>query len=355
MRKFILFVVIFFLVNLLGMFLFAGKFYYIPQFKTDFYFYSDQSQFQWIYNNTYYYNNNKLELDKEFLYSYSLLPLGYVRYKKVGNEIEFFLPNKQLFWKKPSTAYPYFEPYGQYILTINADRTQVEVMDLNGQVIHKINGIFLVDLDCMPQEKTHYCYFLFSDGKFVIIYQNNKLEFNPEIKKAFFKSFSIKNNQVAFHYYLDSNDYFDTYLIELNKEKPFLKKESSIKSKFFFPYTIPFLFDNNSIIFPHFKETLLIRNDKVYKIFFNEEQNFLKEVHQKSEINFDISYIGDITFYKELFFILKDQQLEIYDHNQNPLFFIPIKNSDLGSFFLYNDKLYIFFEDKGYIEFYFIL
>ncbi|GIX40596.1 MAG: hypothetical protein KatS3mg129_0329 [Leptospiraceae bacterium] len=351
LKKIIIFSITFVISFTIFGFLFSDKYFIIPQFEISFNEYKEQKDFQWIEQYQYYIGNKIINLESNYFYTFSVLPVGYVRYKKVGEEIEFFLPDNQLFWKKKSSAYPYFEPYGKYILTINADRTQIDVLDLNGQFLYQFNGLFLVDLKC---KEDNFCYLLFNDGRFIIFNQKNKFIFNPEIKNAFYKSLSIDGNQIAVHYYLNQNDYFNIYDVNLNSEKPYLKKINQIQSKIVFPYTVSFLFEKDSILIPHFKETILLSNNKIYKIFKNNSLINEVEIHNQNDISIDVSFLGESIKFNNLSFVLKKNVLEIYDANHNYLFELPIKQ-DKGSFFVYQNALYIFLENSGYLKFYFIL
>ncbi len=339
--------IVFIFTATISFFIFTAKYFYIPQLSIRWNDYLQQSDFQWIYQENYFVDKNLIKLDKNYLYTFSLIPKGYVRYNKVGDEIEFFLKDNQLFWKRKSTAYPYFEPYGRFIITVNADRTGVEVLEVNGQSLYEFDGLFLVDLKCIEKSQ---CYLLFNDGKFIFFNEKNHYHLNVGIEKAFFKSFSIKNNQVIFHYFLNSQDHFGVYEIFFDAENPYLKKYKEIQSKIVFPYTISFQFNFDSILIPNFKETIILKNKKIYKLYKeNQEKLSFSEINHQNEITLDVSFLGESIFYKNIVFVLKENLLEIYDNYHNFLFNIPIDKSK-GSFFIYRDKLYIFFEDSGYLE-----
>jgi hypothetical protein len=345
-KKIFLFLIVFILTATISFFIFTAKYFYIPQLSVRWNDYLEQSEFQWIYEENYFVDSNRTKLDKNFLYTFSLIPQGYVRYKKVGDEIEFFLKDNQLFWKRKSSAYPYFEPYGRFIITINADRTVVEVFEVNGQKLYEFDGLFLVDLKCIEKSR---CYLLYNDGKFIFFDEKNDFFLNAGIEHAFFKSFSVKNNQVVFHYFLGSQDYFGVYEIFFDAEKPYLKKYKEIQSNIVFPYTISFQHNFDSILIPNFRETIILKDKKIYKLFIENQKISFSEIKNQNDLSLDVSFLGESVFYKNIVFVLKENLLEVYDSHHNFLFYMPI-NQSKGSFFTYRDKLYIFFDDMGYLE-----
>ncbi len=65
----------------------------------------------------------------------------YIRYKKVGETIEFYGIKGNRFWKTTSMEYPYVSYNGKIILLMNGDHSRIRIFDFNGnqigiQVIH---------------------------------------------------------------------------------------------------------------------------------------------------------------------------------------------------------------------------
>jgi hypothetical protein len=59
----------------------------------------------------------------------------YVRFDKVGKEIEFFTTAGDRFWKMHSREYPYLSFEGQLILLLNGDHSRIRIVDHNGNEI----------------------------------------------------------------------------------------------------------------------------------------------------------------------------------------------------------------------------
>lgn len=356
MKKILIFIIIFLFVLFTELWILKKNVNYIPQFEVQYISFSEQDHFQWIRENEYYYKKKIIPLDSKYIYTYPLEPLGYIKYSKVGEEIEYYISEKQLFWRRSLTSYPYFEPYGKLILGVNADRTKLTVLDINGNILKEITGIFLVDLNCSYiYNAKFYCYSLFSDGKFDVFNEEETYSTNLKKEKAYFKSFSIKNKEIAFHYYFNDSDIFEIYKFDIKDGKISLNSMNLISSKILFPYTISFTFNKDIILFPNFKETIIIKNDNTYKLNIKKDTNSnsinFDTVQNQNEITIDTNFIGESKAYKNLIFIMKNKTLEIYDQNGNFLFYWDLIDST--NVMHIKDNLYIFL-DKGYLSFKFI-
>ncbi|OHD62819.1 MAG: hypothetical protein A2176_02970 [Spirochaetes bacterium RBG_13_51_14] len=58
----------------------------------------------------------------------------YVKYQKVGTDVEFFNANGERFWKLESPEYPYLSHNGKIVLLMNGDHTAIRVVDYNGTI-----------------------------------------------------------------------------------------------------------------------------------------------------------------------------------------------------------------------------
>jgi len=58
----------------------------------------------------------------------------FIKFQKVGSEIEFFslLPALNRFWKIKSFEYPYLSPHGKLILLLNSDQSAIRMIDNSG-------------------------------------------------------------------------------------------------------------------------------------------------------------------------------------------------------------------------------
>jgi hypothetical protein len=61
--------------------------------------------------------------------------LNYLKYQKVGTEIEFYNFRGERFWKMESLGYPYLSHNGRLIFLLNGDQTSVRFVDHNGNEI----------------------------------------------------------------------------------------------------------------------------------------------------------------------------------------------------------------------------
>jgi hypothetical protein len=59
----------------------------------------------------------------------------YVKYQKVGSDVEFFNAKGDRFWKLESMEYPYLSHNGKLILLINGDQTGIRIVDYNGNIL----------------------------------------------------------------------------------------------------------------------------------------------------------------------------------------------------------------------------
>ncbi len=311
-------------------FFFIDTYKFIPHLHFEFINYTDQKEFQWIEDNNYYFKNQTIKLDPDYLYSFSILPKGFIRYKKVGSEIEYILPDMQLFWKREIPSYPYMDPWGNFIININADRTKVIVFDINGNNLYTFDGNFLVDLQ-------------YSSGKFIIFNKDNYFTEYLEKPSSFLKSFFVMDDSIVFHYYKNNKDFFELYSIKIQNDLLQLKSKKIIESKIIFPYTISFVFSEDQIIFPNFGETIQLKENQIYSYILSPDKKIIeiKSLKDYKEISIETSFKGDITIYKNLIFVIKKSFLEVYDNKGNFLFYIPIEFNK--GFFFIKENLYIFY------------
>jgi hypothetical protein len=61
--------------------------------------------------------------------------LYYIKYQKVGSDLEFFNSRGERFWKLESLEYPYLSYNGRLVFLLNGDQTSVRFVDNNGNEI----------------------------------------------------------------------------------------------------------------------------------------------------------------------------------------------------------------------------
>jgi hypothetical protein len=67
--------------------------------------------------------------------------LFYVKYQKVGNDIEFYNARGDRFWKIESMEYPYLSHGGKIVLLMNGDQSGIRIVDYNGNLSNiRISG-----------------------------------------------------------------------------------------------------------------------------------------------------------------------------------------------------------------------
>ncbi|MCS7205932.1 MAG: hypothetical protein NZ853_09550 [Leptospiraceae bacterium] len=330
-------------------FLFKKEEIYIPPIQFSLKNFNEQKDFQWLHKKEFFYQQKAYPLPSEFLYAFSILPNGFVRFQKVGSSIEYFISPEQLLWKKERFSYPYFEPYGRWIFLINSDRTAFEVLDLNGNSLVQVNGSFLVDIKCHTEDDI--CFFLFSDGKLVSFYKNQSFEFFLQKPNSFFKSLSLRDQELAVHYYSQNQDVFEIFDIR-HQDTLTLKSKNTIQSPIVFPFTLPFVFYEDNIMFPNGENTILIQKAQVYEITSQTKTN--EEVSKnlirtQKDLKLHTNFLGDSLSYGNLFFVVKPQNLEVYSLEGEQIFSLFFEKNYEPMLFLYHHKVFVFL-DREYLE-----
>ncbi|AAS70671.1 hypothetical protein GS518_10405 [Leptospira interrogans] len=101
------------------------------------------------YENSYYTlsSSNGVVFDDIIKIEYPLNTKGYIEYKKIGSEVNFYSPSREILWTKEYRSYPRVSPSGNLVLLIAGDHNQVLLSDINGNTTGagKIDGRFLTD------------------------------------------------------------------------------------------------------------------------------------------------------------------------------------------------------------------
>ncbi|MDV6236924.1 hypothetical protein CH379_014940 [Leptospira ellisii] len=130
---------------------------------------------------------------------------GYLEYKKIGTEVNFYSPSGEILWTKEYRSYPRISPFGNLVLLIAGDHNQVLLSDINGNAtgVGKLDGRFLTDYSFAASAPITAV--LFSGGELflldakggIAVQKNLGSEKNP----VFAKSISLSPNgaKIAVH------------------------------------------------------------------------------------------------------------------------------------------------------------
>lgn len=343
LKKILISTTLFFVILPLTTFLIKKNGYYFPKIMFEEFNLENQVRFQYIKGNFYYYKK-KIKLEEGYLYSFAYKPVGYILFKKTGSEINFFLPeNNQIFWTKEAHYYPYLEPYGNFILGINSDRTKIEILDINGNLLQSIEGSFLVDFKCFEVPEPQ-CIFLFNNGKIVFFSKSIFKEIYLKENKVFYKSFTVQNNIITFHYYKNSKDFFTTYEIVKKEKEITLKKQKEIISNFIFPYTITFCKLEDNIVFSNFNQIIKIQeNTKKVKL----DPIIEETINSQEQVEILTNFLGNSIYLENLCIVFNENFLSFWNKNGNLLFYYKLHSKKVD--FFYDKNLYIFL-DNSYIS-----
>jgi hypothetical protein len=92
----------------------------------------------------------------------------YVKYQKVGSDVEFYNAKGERFWKLESLEYPYLSHNGKLILLMNGDHTVIRMVDYNGN----IQGGAISGRTCTAisfSDRDDYAGFGFLDGSYYFV------------------------------------------------------------------------------------------------------------------------------------------------------------------------------------------
>ncbi|AOP33744.1 hypothetical protein A0128_07740 [Leptospira tipperaryensis] len=149
------------------------------------------------HENSYYtvQSSNGIALDDTRRIEYPLNAKGYLEYKKIGAEVNFYSPSGEILWTKEYRSYPRISPSGNLVLLVAGDHNQVILSDINGNEtgVKKIDGRFLTDYSFAPDSKI--CGVLFSGGELFVLDSKGGILFKKELGSektpVFAKSLSL--------------------------------------------------------------------------------------------------------------------------------------------------------------------
>ncbi|RHX90817.1 hypothetical protein [Leptospira stimsonii] len=166
------------------------------------------------YENSYYtiQSSNGIALDDTRRIEYPLNTKGYLEYKKIGAEVNFYSPLGEILWTKEYRSYPRISPSGNLILLIAGDHNQVILSDINGNEtgVKKIDGRFLTDYSFAPDSKMSGV--LFSGGELFVLDSKGgilyKKDLGSEKSPVFAKSLSLSpdGKKTAIHLLKSNQD-----------------------------------------------------------------------------------------------------------------------------------------------------
>ena len=242
------------------------------------------------YNNTIYLLNkdgslfNATIID-DFLFAVSGNGKNYIKYQKVGKEIEYYNIKGERFWKIKSREYPYISYNSKIILLLNGDHSKVRVIDNNGKEIgiKEISGRFCTVMSF--SKRNDYCSTGFLDGSFYFLNQSGKVIYKGESpNNLMIKSIAISSNGNfgAIHYGNNKKDYLGIIdIIEKEINRIELKNVHVVKNDLH-------ISDNGNISFIDMNKLLTYRsNGKLeYEIKVPEKRKGFSKINYKDGLYF---------------------------------------------------------------------
>ncbi|TGL80339.1 hypothetical protein [Leptospira yasudae] len=164
--------------------------------------------------------SNGIATDDSKRIEYPFNAKGYLEYKKIGAEVNFYSPSNEILWTKEFRSYPRISPSGNIVLLIAGDHNQVILSDINGNGTGagKLDGRFLTDY-CFASD-SQITGVLFSGGELFVLDAKGgikiKKDLGSEKNPVFAKSLSVSpdGTKTAIH------------LLNANKDKILLLNET---------------------------------------------------------------------------------------------------------------------------------
>jgi len=123
------------------------------------------------------YQQNKSIETSSVLKTYSGDSKYYIKYHKVGQEIEFFSETGEKFWRMKSKEYPFLSYQGKLIFLLNGDQSRVRILNNQGQEIgvKKIWGRLNTVISF--SDKSNFGALGFLDGSYYIVNEKGEISF----------------------------------------------------------------------------------------------------------------------------------------------------------------------------------
>lgn len=193
------------------------------------------------YNQSYYsFSTRKFtNYTEPYNVDFALLVPGYIEYEKIGDAVNFFSSNGELFWNKPLNSYPRSGYHGSPVLYLSGDNNTVFLLDMSGNPVgaSELNGRFLTDYDFDQSGKG--ASVLFSGGEVYRVDEKGNILFRKDLSEnrqnSFFKSISLspKGEQTLIHFSEGKKDH-----LMILDEKGDVKYEWELPG--FYPHKIYF-------------------------------------------------------------------------------------------------------------------
>lgn len=149
------------------------------------------------FENSYYtiQSSSGILLDDTRRIEYPFNTKGYLEYKKIGSEVNFYSPSNEILWTKEFRSYPRISPSGNVVLLIAGDHNQVILSDINGNGTGagKLDGRFLTDYTFASDSKITGV--LFSGGELFVLDPKGAIQIKKDLgsekNPVFAKSVSV--------------------------------------------------------------------------------------------------------------------------------------------------------------------
>ncbi len=191
--------------------------------------------------------NRKIEIRLNERVSVPYLGDGFFGYEKSSQEIVHYDKYYTELWRKNFPSYPFSNPFGNLILLINGDSTQVEVIDYNGIEVgvKKITGSFLTSFHFATE--TPHTLLCFASGEIYILNEIGELLIqdslegkwdrqNQEARENFFTkscAISADGKSIAIHVLEGREDKVYIYNTIQSKEKKLKRLRKIILPKIY--------------------------------------------------------------------------------------------------------------------------
>ncbi|XDD51580.1 hypothetical protein AB3N59_07555 [Leptospira sp. WS92.C1] len=269
------------------------------------------------FENSYYtiHSSNGIALDDTRKIEYPLNTKGYLEYKKIGAEVNFYSPSGEILWTKEYRSYPRISASANLVLLIAGDHNQVLLSDINGNStgIGKLDGRFLTDYWFASDSKITGV--LFSGGELFVLDSIGavkiKKDLGTEKNPVFAKSISLSpdGRKTAIH------------LLSANKDRILILDEngdefSSYELDSIHPHKLYFAVSNTG-------EVLVSASDRM--TFYSDSGKKLLESKRTSGIG-----VYQTAFHNGSWFVAElNQEILFLDETGRILKKEKIKGSDL--------------------------
>jgi hypothetical protein len=152
---------------------------------------------------------NKVQLAENEPIALSGNSKHYVKYQKLGKEIELYNLAGERFWKTASSQYPYLSNNAKLILLLVSDLSKIRILDNNGLEIgdKSISGRFCTSITFAKNVEAAAVGFL--NGEYHVINKDGKITYSGKVpENRSIKSMALSDNaaKIVIHYGNTEND-----------------------------------------------------------------------------------------------------------------------------------------------------